>query len=164
MPVCVLVLTCGCRFLYHGMQVLVLGKLQPGWGAFCLQFCRCPIICRMSCKPGRWRCKISLLRETEHEGDPSPSKRKIEFGPVIYEKKDVCNRILRAQAAILHPKLTAEIFWKAQDLGNLKSSLSGTPTNEFSFDSIQVEIEGSSVQDLSFVDLPGKAQRSFRHY
>jgi hypothetical protein len=115
----------------------------------------------MSCKPGRWRCRISLLRETQQEGDPSPSKSKIGFGPDIFDKKEVCNRIQRAQTAVLHPQMTAEIFWKARDLDSLKASLSGTLKSEFSFDSIQVEIEGSSVQDLSFVDLPGKAQLPF---
>lgn len=96
-------------------------------------------------RPGAWCCKISIVRETHHNGQLS---KRIPFGPDILDAEDVCKRITKAQTAVLHPEIDP------------KQSLNGNRVewgeSGFSNDSILVEIEGPEITDLSFVDLPGK--------
>ncbi|KAG8775025.1 hypothetical protein FRC15_000851 [Serendipita sp. 397] len=108
---------------------------------------RCPIICRMVRKPDPWCCKIGIMREVDENGDPLPDPETIPFGPEIYSPDKVCERIQRAQLAILHSEMDPQEF--------VDGAIFGTMRNGFSFNSIVVDIEGPDVIDLSFVDLPG---------
>jgi len=76
----------------------------------------------------------------------------IPFGTIINDKSEVEERIRRAQLAILNPSRNALDF-----LGPL-GELGGRMANEksFSSDLVSVRISGKEVDDLSFVDLPGK--------
>ncbi|KAG8771549.1 hypothetical protein FRC15_003353 [Serendipita sp. 397] len=95
----------------------------------------------------RWRCRIYLVREMGTEGLEEGSSKRIQFGEDINERDAVCDRIQRAQAAILHPDIDPKNF-----LGSYRKA----KESGFSSDSILVEISGPDVIDLSFVDLPGE--------
>lgn len=101
---------------------------------------RCPIECRLSRVEADWSCGVYLRvsRET-HE---------IQFGSPITDKSEIEERIRRAQSAILNPSRQALDF------------LNQSPPNQnevsFSKDLISVRISGRNVDDLSFVDLPGR--------
>lgn len=75
--------------------------------------------------------------------------RKVEFGDPIYSKSLVTERIRRAQCAILNPDTAASFFLSAPPDALEEKLLS------FSSNSVCLEISGSDVEDLSFVDLPG---------
>lgn len=112
----------------------------------------CPIICRMSSKPGPWSCRIRIMREVDTKGNALPNPQCIPFGSTIDSPSNVCERIRRAQVAVLHPRRDPREFLEASYL----------PENEdggFSFDSIIVDVEGPDLIDLSFVDLPGTSHR-----
>ena len=74
------------------------------------------------------------------------------------DKSKVEDRIRRAQFAILNPKMNPLSFLNAPI-----SSISNGP-NDLSFSSncISVSISGKGVDDLSFVDLPGKSQQQHK--
>ncbi|KIM27377.1 hypothetical protein M408DRAFT_169403 [Serendipita vermifera MAFF 305830] len=107
---------------------------------------RCPLICHMENNNGPWRCRVSIMREVDGNGDRLSETQTIPFGTEIDSPNLVCERIQRAQMAILHPDQDPQQFTQ----GPLFSSPSG-----FSLNSIVINIEGPDVIDLSFVDLPG---------
>jgi hypothetical protein len=98
-------------------------------------------------KSGLWRCSIGIIREVDGNGDPLPVPEHIPFGPDLDTVDDVCDRIERAQLAILRPDRDPIEFVNARYLDRGEGG--------FSFNSIVVEISGPDVIDLSFVDLPG---------
>ena len=73
----------------------------------------------------------------------------IPFGPVIMDKKDVEERIRRAQRAILNPSTSYETFLSGPD-GD-----SETKEVSFSKNCVCLELSGPDLTDLSFCDLPG---------
>jgi len=101
----------------------------------------------MTNKPGPWRCSVGIIREVDSNGDPLRVPEQISFGPDIHSVDDVCERIERAQVAILHPDRDPIEF--------LNTRFFERGEGGFSFNSIVVEISGPEVTDLSFVDLPG---------
>lgn len=76
--------------------------------------------------------------------------RRLEFGDPIYSKSLVTERIRRAQCAILNPETSYTYFLDAPPDALEQKTLS------FSSNSVCLEISGSDVEDLSFVDLPGE--------
>lgn len=74
------------------------------------------------------------------------------FGELIKDKAEVEERIRRAQFAILNPKRDPSSFLNAP----LSSLANDMWTLSFSSNCISVRISGKGVDDLSFVDLPGK--------
>ncbi|KIM26148.1 hypothetical protein M408DRAFT_196838 [Serendipita vermifera MAFF 305830] len=107
---------------------------------------RCPLVCHMENNPGPWRCRVSIMREVDGNGDRLPETQTIPFGTEINSRDLVCERIQRAQMAILHPDKDPQQF--------IQGPLLGSPSG-FSLNSIVINIEGPDVIDLSFVDLPG---------
>src|ERR1700761_2035922 len=99
----------------------------------------------MISSPGPWCCKIFIVREVNRDGQCS---KLIPFGSDILDPNDVHERIMRAQAAILLPDVEPRQF--------LESYITEWRESGFSNDSISVEIEGSEVTELTFIDLPGK--------
>jgi hypothetical protein len=89
---------------------------------------------------GPWCCKVSLKIDAENEE---------EFGPPIFSKSQVTERIRRAQCAILNPRTPHANFLEASPEALEKGELL------FSSNSVCLEISGKDVDDLSFVDLPG---------
>ena len=79
-----------------------------------------------------------------------PQPRRLDFGDPIFEKSLVTDRIRRAQCAILNPGTPFPQFLEPSSDALEDRQLS------FSSNSICLEICGSDVDDLSFVDLPGK--------
>lgn len=71
------------------------------------------------------------------------------------DKSELEERIRRAQLAILNPSVPSSHF--------LESSLNYSDSNELSFsaDVVSIRIAGRDVDDLSFVDLPGKKSLSY---
>ena len=92
---------------------------------------------------------VSLRIVTEHDGSVLPQPRSLEFGDPIYSKSLVTERIRRAQCAILNPNTDYTFFLDAPPDALDEKFLS------FSSNSVCLEISGSDVEDLSFVDLPG---------
>jgi hypothetical protein len=80
-------------------------------------------------------------------GDPLPVPEHIPFGSDIDSVSDVCERIERAQIAILHPEKHPSEFVNATFVERMEGG--------FSFNSIVVDVSGPDLVDLSFVDLPG---------
>jgi hypothetical protein len=101
----------------------------------------------MANKPGPWRCSIGIIYTVDSNGDPLSVQEQIPFGPDINSVNEVCDRIERAQVAILHPDRDPIEFVNSRFLNKSECG--------FSFNSIVVEISGPDVIDLSFVDLPG---------
>ena len=78
-----------------------------------------------------------------------PQPRRLDFGDPIFDKSLVTERIRRAQYAILNPGTPYHHFLEPSSDVLEKSEMS------FSSNSICLDICGSDVHDLSFVDLPG---------
>lgn len=77
--------------------------------------------------------------------------RTVQFGNPILKKSDVTERIRRAQLAILNPSHDHERY--------LEGSWEENASREISFSSncVCLHIAGKELEDLSFVDLPGKS-------
>ena len=74
----------------------------------------------------------------------------IPFGSVIKDKRQVEERIRRAQRAILRPSQNPEVFLKGPD-----EDLDSRRELTFSKNCVSLEISGPELTDLSFCDLPG---------
>ena len=103
----------------------------------------CPTECRLSRSDLPWKCTV-LLRFTSDQGQV-----RIEtFGPVIYDKSQVEDRIRRAQRAILNPsKPSKQFLVDGEDIEDSELT--------FSSNCVSLQISGPDVADLSFCDLPG---------
>ncbi|KAF9807180.1 hypothetical protein IEO21_08339 [Rhodonia placenta] len=110
---------------------------------------RCPTECRLSSSSEPWRCIVSLRFTTDKIGQPLGQARNERFGEPILNKADVEERIRRAQRAILNPSIDARQFLEGDDVDPEDRELT------FSINCVCLEISGSDVADLSFVDLPG---------
>jgi len=91
---------------------------------------------------------VSLRIVTEHDSTLS-QPRIVKFGDPIYSKTLVTERIRRAQCAILNPDTPSDYY--------LEAPLDELEERHLSFSSnlVCLDISGSDVEDLSFVDLPG---------
>ena len=110
---------------------------------------RCPTECQLSRSVEPWRCVVSLRIVTNDDGIVLPQPNRIDFGDPIFEKSLVTDRIRRAQCAILNPRTPSHLFLDPS------SDILDERERSFSSNSICLEISGSDVDDLSFVDLPG---------
>ncbi|KIM21004.1 hypothetical protein M408DRAFT_29905 [Serendipita vermifera MAFF 305830] len=88
------------------------------------------------------------MLEVNEYGVPLPGTQNIPFGAEIDSPDLVCDRIRRAQVAILHPDMDPQQFTH----GPIFGTSTGTG---FSLNSIVISIEGSDVIELSLVDLLG---------
>ncbi|RXW23705.1 hypothetical protein EST38_g2163 [Candolleomyces aberdarensis] len=110
---------------------------------------RCPTECRLSRSDSPWQCKVSLRFITDKNGQLLGQVRNEAFGPVIYNKAEVEERIKRAQRAILNPSRPRKQFLDGDDNNSRLTELS------FSNNCVSLQISGPDVADLSFCDLPG---------
>lgn len=106
----------------------------------------------MKRKPTDWKCTISLEIFYDELGRSLTQPQSIQFGDALSNPDDVEDRVRRAQQAILTPSVSPEEF--------LYMSTSGARELSFSKNYILIQVEGSNVADLSFVDLPGKQTTS----
>ncbi|KAF7304101.1 hypothetical protein MIND_00641600 [Mycena indigotica] len=111
---------------------------------------RCPTECRLSRSDGPWKCTVELHLTTDKNGLPIGQAKNIPFGAPILDKKDVEERIRRAQRAILNPSQPAESF-----LSDTSDADPEMHEVSFSKNFISLSISGRDLADLSFVDLPG---------
>ena len=113
---------------------------------------RCPTECRLSYSPQPWKCIVSLRITTDAKGQPLGQSKNEIFGDPIYDKKQVEDRIRRAQLAILNPGRPTKSFLTDDELvdGSILT---------FSMNCVSLTISGPDVADLSFVDLPGAYNR-----
>ncbi|KAL0061429.1 hypothetical protein AAF712_011723 [Marasmius tenuissimus] len=110
---------------------------------------RCPTECRLMRSSEPWKCVVSLRILTDSTGQVLGQARNELFGPPIYNKAEVEDRIRRAQLAILNPSIPRkEILEGDGYVDNVKSS-------SFSANCVSLEISGPDVADLAFCDLPG---------
>ncbi|KAF8553727.1 hypothetical protein OG21DRAFT_1441498 [Imleria badia] len=108
---------------------------------------RCPTECKLSYSNSSWKCWVKLHFSTDAKGVPIPVKI-VPFGAPITSKSEVEDRIRRAQRAILNPSKDPKQYLLQDDVPD---------DNEVSFSKnyVSLEISGSELTDLSFVDLPG---------
>lgn len=112
-------------------------------------YASCPTECRLSSSDSRWQCTVVLVFVTDKNGLPFGQPGTIQFGPIIYDKGEVEDRIRRAQCAILNPSTPSKEFLTGSDEELSMRELG------FSANYISLQISGKDVADLSFVDLPG---------
>jgi hypothetical protein len=93
---------------------------------------------------------VSLRFITDVRGQPLGEARNDRFGPIIYDKVEVEERIRRAQRAILNPSTEFRHFLQGKDEDPEQRQLT------FSTNCVSLQISGREVADLSFVDLPGR--------
>ena len=105
----------------------------------------CPTECRLSRSQSPWKCVVSL----RFTSNSQPQVRNEDFGPVIYDKAQVEERIRRAQRAILNPSKPSKQF--LEDTEDIQDSVLS-----FSSNCVSLQISGPDVADLSFCDLPGE--------
>lgn len=110
---------------------------------------RCPTECRLAYNDDSWQCAVSLRFITDRNGQPLDQVRNEPFGPVIFDKGEVEQRIRRAQRAILNPSTSVRDFLDGDDEDPPERQLS------FSSNCVSLQISGKDVADLSFCDLPG---------
>ncbi|KAF6746771.1 P-loop containing nucleoside triphosphate hydrolase protein [Ephemerocybe angulata] len=110
---------------------------------------RCPTECRLSHSDSPWQCKVSLRFITDKTGQLLGQVRNETFGPVIYNKAEVEDRIKRAQRAILNPSRPRKDFLVSEEDDSLPNEVN------FSSNCVSLQISGPGVADLSFCDLPG---------
>ena len=111
---------------------------------------RCPTECRLSHSDLHWSCRVVLRKTFDERGLPLGIAANIPFGPVITDKKDVEERIHRAQRAILNPSTNHETFLSGPD-----GEPAGSCELSFSKNCVRLELSGPDLTDLSFCDLPG---------
>ncbi|ESK87720.1 hypothetical protein Moror_1821 [Moniliophthora roreri MCA 2997] len=112
---------------------------------------RCPTEIRLKHSNEPWECRVSLRFISDSSGQKLGQALVEPFGEVIRDKREVEDRIRRAQRAILNPNIDHLRFLTEDDINNTK-------TDTFSANCIALEIAGPDVADLSFVDLPGLIQ------
>lgn len=115
---------------------------------------RCPIECHMSSSSTPWRATVSIRRLVDSDGNPLDRQTLTPFGTAIEDRADVEMRIRQAQQALLNPDMPIEMFLTSRGMSSKPSAL------RFTRNSIVVEIKGQGVDDLAFVDLPGKYIKS----
>jgi len=113
---------------------------------------RCPTECRLSYSSQPWKCTVSLRITTDARGQPLGQSKNEIFGDPIQDRKQVEDRIRRAQLAILNPGKPARKFLTDDE------SVEGSALT-FSMNCVSLAISGPDVADLSFVDLPGTYNR-----
>jgi len=111
---------------------------------------RCPMECRLSYCDNGWKCIVCLRFITDPNGQPLDQVHNELFGPAIFNKAEVEERIRRAQRAILNPSTPHSEFLDNEDVDPEEHQLS------FSTNCVSLQISGRDVADLSFCDLPGE--------
>ncbi|KAF9234006.1 P-loop containing nucleoside triphosphate hydrolase protein [Melanogaster broomeanus] len=106
---------------------------------------RCPTECKLSHSDDPWRCTVKLHFSSDANGVPIPV-RLIPFGGPITDKALVEDRIRRAQLAILNPSKDHTKYLHGADPSDENEA-------SFSRNYVSLEISGSELEDLSFVDL-----------
>ncbi|KIO22294.1 hypothetical protein M407DRAFT_216700 [Tulasnella calospora MUT 4182] len=107
---------------------------------------RCPMECRLQ-QASTWSCQVVLRFQYDATGQALAEMKEVSFGPIIFDKDEVADRLERAQRAILSPSVNPDLI-----LNDIHTS-SGELT--FSANCVCVRIAGPNVPDLYFYDLPG---------
>ena len=96
-----------------------------------------------------WQAIVSIRRIVDSDGKRLDLPTLTQFGPPIEDPAAVEIRIRQAQKALLNPDTELEAFLTPH-------GASKTDTLRFTRNSIVVDIKGHGVDDLAFVDLPGR--------
>ncbi|KAG8974089.1 hypothetical protein FRC05_007837 [Tulasnella sp. 425] len=107
---------------------------------------RCPMECRLQQAP-TWSCQVVLRFQYDAAGLPLAEMKEVSFGPIIFDKDDVTERLERAQRAILSPNVNPDLV--------LDGTHTGGGELTFSANCVCVRVAGPNVPDLYFYDLPG---------
>ncbi|KAG8931126.1 hypothetical protein FRC01_001827 [Tulasnella sp. 417] len=107
---------------------------------------RCPMECRLQ-QAATWSCQVVLRFQYDATGQALAEMKEVSFGPIIYDKDEVAERLERAQRAILSPSTSPDLI--------LKDIHSGSGELTFSANCVCVRVAGPNVPDLYFYDLPG---------
>lgn len=123
---------------------------------------RCPMECRMASSSGPWVCQIMIRWEFDDiNGTRRDKAEEVPFGGAISSKGEVELMLRRAQAAVLFPNIASKKLLKMSldDLHELSKSPQLKPLS-FSRNAVCIDLSGSELTDLSFVDLPGIIQNA----
>lgn len=110
--------------------------------------------CRLSSNSGSWSCQVSIRWEFDATGKRKDEVSEELFGPRITSKADVEMRLRQAQATVLNPQNSANLYL-AMTEDSIGAGASGSGTLSFSKNVVCVDLEGPDLTDLSFIDLPG---------
>lgn len=114
---------------------------------------RCPIECRLM-RGEEWSCRVFLRWVDRSGGQSAFGQTKEPFGDLVTDKNLLENLVLRAQLAILNPRVPSSTFLNADD-----ADLSGPSDLSFTPNIVCLEITGPDYTDISFVDLPGMSPK-----
>jgi hypothetical protein len=101
---------------------------------------------------GPWRCEISLRIMYDIAGKSLREPKSVGFGGALSDPKDVEVALRRAQTAVLRlPSVTD------RDIGELlqDESISSGTCSGFSRNVIRLDVSGTELVDVTFIDLPG---------
>ncbi|KIM82118.1 hypothetical protein PILCRDRAFT_485567 [Piloderma croceum F 1598] len=120
---------------------------------------RCPMECRMSSSSSApWSCQVSIRWEFDMNDKPLDKVSEVRFGSLITDKGDVELALRRAQAAVLNPSLPDTSFL-ACSMDELKNGARGNQKPlQFSRNVVCVDLEGPTLTDLNFIDMPENAE------
>ncbi|CAO1621287.1 unnamed protein product [Sympodiomycopsis kandeliae] len=110
---------------------------------------RCPMEVRLVQEDVDWTCEVALRVQQSSE---SANLREVPFGDKLRDPSQVCDRLRRAQLAIL------SINDASASLGTfIDNDINSIPQppNEFTENTVCVTIHDRKVVNLSFVDMPG---------
>ncbi|KZT61041.1 hypothetical protein CALCODRAFT_514981 [Calocera cornea HHB12733] len=115
---------------------------------------RCPTEVRLRYSTEPWKCVISLRYEYDESGAQTGDSVIVPFGNNILDPTQVEVMLRRAQLAILNDDHNPTTY-----LGLDYTQLQAAKTiKQFSKNVVCVEVSGSLLTDLTFVDLPGIIQ------
>ena len=103
----------------------------------------------MSPSSSLWQAIVSIRRIVDSDGNRLDRPTLTPFGSPIEDRAAVQMRIRQAQQALLNPDTETGTFLTP-------GGASKTSALRFTRNSIVVEIKGHGVDDLAFVDLPGR--------
>jgi hypothetical protein len=103
----------------------------------------------MSSSSSQWRAVVSIRRIVDNDGNRLDRSTLTPFGSPMEDRAEVEARIRQAQLALLNPDTPMDMFLSGR-------SVSKPSEMRFTRNSIVVEITGHGVDDLAFVDLPGR--------
>lgn len=103
----------------------------------------------MASDSSMWQAIVSIRRIVDSEGKGLDQPTLTQFGSPIEDRAAVEIRIRQAQEALLNPDTELDTFLTSR-VASKASAL------RFTRNSVVVDIKGQGVDDLAFVDLPGK--------
>ena len=99
-----------------------------------------------------WKCQISLRIMFDEKGSPIPEPQIIPFGDILDDPTKVETRLRAAQDAVLRYPFGAD----HSDIEQyIRQDYEPSKLPMFSRNVVRLEVSGSDLVDVTFIDLPG---------